>query len=420
MKIWHPFTQEKTAPAPIKIVKGKDEYLFDESGKRYIDMVSSWWVNILGHSNHEIAEACANQAKTLEHVIFAGFSHEPAERLVDILSSALPDSLSKFFFSDNGSTAVEVALKMSYQYFQNKGVKNKNVFINLEGAYHGDTLGAMSAAGNSSEYHSKFKEFFFQTFSIKFPNNKEEEENAIYELEEFLKDNHQKVCSLIIEPLVQGAAGMKMYTAEFLDKVVEVIRQYDILVIFDEVMTGFFRTGTMFAMDQVRNKPDIVCLSKALTGGFLPLSLTVTTEEVYEAFLSDEWEKAFIHGHSYTANPIACAAACKAQELLKSTSIQENIRSISRVHKNCLSKLSSPCIVSSRTMGTIAALDLKSSDMAKFLREKMFNNGIIIRPIKNTVYFIPPYCISEENLEYAYNFIGEFLKLSEGAESMVL
>lgn len=401
-KIWRPFTQEKTAGKSLKIVKGNGEYLFDETGKRYIDMISSWWVNILGHANKEIADAISKQSHVLEHVIFAGFSHDPAEQLVERLSEYLPKSLSKFFFSDNGSTSVEVAIKMSYQFFKNQGIKNKNTFLNLDGAYHGDTIGAMSSAGVSSEYHSTFSEFFFKTFSIDFPKTLSEEEIALEKLNDFLKIHHTKVCALIIEPLVQGAAGMRMYRSEFLDMIVRTVRKYNIIVIFDEVMTGFYRTGTMFAMDQCKEIPDIICLSKGLTGGFLPLSLTITNEKVYNAFLSNKWKKAFIHGHSYTANPIACAAACKTQEILKTTVIQNNIKMISETHKKFLKKIVKSHVESTRTLGTIAAIDLKSEIMAKRLTNQMLDKGIIIRPIKNTIYFIPPYCLSKQNLKYAY------------------
>lgn len=405
-KIWRPFTQEKTAEKPLKIVKGKGEYLFDEEGNKYLDMISSWWVNTLGHSNVEIANAINDQAHKLEHVIFAGFSHDMAERLVSKLSESLPKSLSKFFFSDNGSTSVEVALKISYQFFKNQEIKNKNIFINLNGAYHGDTIGAMSAAGNSSEYHSLFSEFFFKTFSIDFPQTQLDEEISIEKLNDFLKTHHNEVCALIIEPLVQGAAGMRMYSPKFLDTIVKTVRKYEILVIFDEVMTGFYRTGKMFAMDYCEETPDIICLSKGLTGGFLPLSLTITTDRIYEAFLSNDWKKAFIHGHSYTANPIACAAACEALEILKTTEIQNNINMISQTHMEFLNKNS---IDSSRTLGTISAIDIKSETMAKTLTIEMLKQGVIIRPIKNTVYFIPPYCISKQNLDYAYECLLKIL-----------
>lgn len=410
MKIWHPFTQEKTAPKPLKMARGEKEYLYDENGNQYVDMISSWWVNILGHSQPEIAEAIAKQAHILEHVIFAGYTHEPAENLVHILSQHLPQNLSKFFFSDNGSTAVEVALKMAYQYFFNRGIDDRAIFINLEGAYHGDTIGAMSAAGASSEYHSKFKKFFFETFSIRFPKNADDEGLSISELERFLEQNHKKVCAFIVEPLVQGAAGMKMHSAPFLDRIVETIRKYGILVIFDEVMTGFHRTGTMFATNQLKNIPDIICLSKALTGGFMPMSLTVTTENIYDAFWSDDWNKAFIHGHSYTANPLACAAACAAQKILQTEEIQQNIQRISETHIARLVALPDKKILAKRSCGTISAIDLNSPAIANDVARLMFENGIITRPLNNTIYFIPPYCIAMKNLNKAYDILASFLE----------
>ena len=410
MKIWHPFTQEKTAPKPLKMVRGEKEYLYDENGNQYVDMISSWWVNILGHSQPEIAEAIAKQAHILEHVIFAGYTHEPAENLVHILSQHLPQNLSKFFFSDNGSTAVEVALKMAYQYFFNRGIDDRAIFINLEGAYHGDTIGAMSAAGASSEYHSKFKKFFFETFSIRFPKNADDEGLSISELERFLEQNHKKVCALIVEPLVQGAAGMKMHSPRFLDKIVETVRKYGILVIFDEVMTGFYRTGTMFAMNQIKNIPDIICLSKALTGGFMPMSLTVTTENIYDAFWSDDWNKAFIHGHSYTANPLACAAACATQKVLQTEEVQKNIQTISETHIARLGTLPDKNILAKRSCGTISAIDLNSPAIANDVARLMFENGIITRPLNNTIYFIPPYCIAMKNLNKAYDILASFLE----------
>ena len=407
MKIWHPFTQEKLVSDPIKIVKGSGEYLYDENGKKYVDLISSWWVNILGHSQPQIAEAIAQQAKQLEHVIFAGYTHAPAETLVDNLSQYLPNELTKFFFSDDGSTAVEVALKISYQYFLNQGISDRDVFINLEGGYHGDTIGAMSAAGSASEYHAKFKKFFFETYSIKFPTSEEIAKTSIDNLIQFLEKNHKKVCALILEPLVQGAAGMKMYSVDFLDKVVEIVRSYGIIVIFDEVMTGFYRTGTMFAMDQIKNIPDIICLSKALTGGFMPMSLTITTQKIYDAFWSDNWEKAFIHGHSYTANTIACAAACVTQKLLHTAEVQSDISRISALHKLRISQLNSSNIISKRCLGTISAIDLKSTMLAKEISNTMLQSGFITRPLNNTIYLIPPYCTSSENLNKAYDIIEQ-------------
>ncbi|MDR3285095.1 MAG: adenosylmethionine--8-amino-7-oxononanoate transaminase [Holosporales bacterium] len=407
MKIWHPFTQEKTAGESLKIIKGSEVYLFDNQGKKYLDMISSWWVNILGHANKEIANAIYEQAQLLEHVIFAKFTHEPAEKLCESLYKLLPQELEYFFFSDDGSTAVEVALKMAYQYFYNSGNKKRNIYINLAGGYHGDTLGAMSAAGVQSDYHSTFSEFFFQTFSIDFPENKENEAIAIEKLQKFLYENNENVCALIIEPLIQGAAGMRIYSAEFLDKVVQEVRKYEILVIFDEIFTGFYRTGTMFAMDQASEKPDIVCLAKGITGGFLPLALTVTTNKIYETFFSDDWKKAFIHGHSYTANPLACAAACKTIEILQQKKTIENIKQISKVHNEMLLKLNN-VYNKKRSLGTIAAFDVENPKIAKKIEAYLLKNGVIVRPLGTTIYLLPPYCISKEELMYVYKMVSNF------------
>lgn len=411
MTIWHPFTQEKTAEKVIEISSGNGAYLITSEGKKYLDMISSWWVNIHGHCNTEIAEAIYKQALELEHVIFAGFSHNPAEILCKNLEKHLPKTLSRFFFSDNGSTAVEVALKIAYQYFRNQG-QNRNIFVNLDGAYHGDTLGAMSSAGNKSKYHSTFSEFFFQTFTIDFPEKKQDEETSLNKFKDFLKNDAKKVCAIILEPLVQGAAGMRMYRPEFLEKISNEARNHGVLVIFDEVMTGFYRTGKMFAMDHINFAPDIICLSKGITGGFLPLSLTITTEKIYQAFLSDDWNKAFIHGHSYTANPIACSAAIKSLEMLGRPNTLKQIQIISKTHQKLLQKIANAS--KKRCLGTIAAFDVNNKETADKLAKKMFSDyGIIIRPIENSIYMIPPYCISENDLERAYEALINCLTPNE-------
>ncbi|MDR1906960.1 MAG: adenosylmethionine--8-amino-7-oxononanoate transaminase [Puniceicoccales bacterium] len=406
MKIWHPFTQEKEAITPLKIVRGEGAYIIDEGGKKYLDMISSWWTNLLGHVDGEIAGAIYRQARTLEHVIFARFTHDPAENLCHELSKILPKDLEYFFFSDDGSTAVEVAIKMAYQYYINLNKQKRNIYINLAGGYHGDTLGAMGAAGNNSKYHATFSEFFFETFSINFPQSPQEETTAIEKLKTFLKQNSERVCALIIEPLVQGAAGMRMYRAEFLDKVVRAARQYEIIIIFDEVMTGFYRTGTMFAMDQCIEKPDIVCLSKGISGGFLPLALTIVNQKIYNAFLSDDWKKTFIHGHSYTANPLACSAALKTIEILQREKTQQNIKIISQTHEENLQKLNH--ISGKRHLGTIAAFEVESEKKAKMIAENMLQNGIIIRPLDRSIYLLPPYCVTVENLEYVYKKLEQY------------
>lgn len=404
MKIWHPFTQEKTSSSPITISRGEGAYLYSNNGQKYLDLISSWWANIHGHANEEIADAIHEQAKKLEHVIFAGYSHEPAENLCTALSRLLPTSLDTFFFSDDGSTTVEVAMKMAYQYFKNINDQSRNMFINFRGAYHGDTLGAMSAAGQSSEYHRTFSEFFFDVFSINTPEYyvgcediEEKESLAISELSHFLENNAHKVCALIVEPLVQGAAGMKMHRAEFLEKVVEIVRSYNILIIFDEVMTGFCRTQRMFAMDHLKCIPDFLCISKGITGGFLPLALTVTTQKIYDAFLDDDVSKAFLHGHTYTANPIACAAACKSLEILQRKSTQNMVKSIADVHEQYKDHFNE-----FRNLGTIAAFRI---DSPKEVKELLAAHNIISRPIGNNFYMLPPYCITTDELHDVYRLL---------------
>lgn len=292
--IWHPFTQERTAPLPIAIEKAVGSYLYDEKGAAYLDLISSWWVNLHGHGHPDIAKAIYDQARQLEHVIFARFTHEPAVSLCEKLQALLPQKLSRFFFSDNGSTAVEVALKMACQYWSNKGFPEKTLFLSFEGGYHGDTFGSMSVG--TSAFHRPFSKLCFPTLTLPFPATWEgdqeveaKENHALNVLEDLLKTNGSQISALILEPLIQGVSGMRVCTPEFMKKVVDRVRAAGILVIFDEVMTGFGRTGTHFALEQTKVVPDFLCLSKGLTGGFLPLALTVTTEDVYEAFLSDHF-----------------------------------------------------------------------------------------------------------------------------------
>lgn len=412
--IWFPFTQAQTALPEIRIVRGKGSYLFDEKGQSYLDLIASWWVNIHGHAHPEISEVIDQQAKTLEHVIFSGFTHNPAEELVNSLKPFLPHVLNHFFFSDNGSTAVEVALKMSYQYWINQNLPKRPIFMGLQGGYHGDTLGAMSVAGKNSTYHGLFSDLFFKTFSIKVPYSYEnvrnldmQESKSLERLEKFLKKNGQNVCSLIVEPLVQGAAGMKTYSVGFLEQLIDQVRRYDILVIFDEVMTGFYRTGKCLALDSLKVKPDLLCLSKGLTGGFLPLSLTIAHDKIYQSFLSENPKKAFLHGHSYTANPIACAAACKSLEILKRSQTQESIQNLIQAHKKNLPNLQGGD--KKRHLGTIAAFDVKTESIAKNIEKNLLKKGILLRPLGTTLYMIPPYCVSQDEIEWSYQEIQKEL-----------
>jgi adenosylmethionine-8-amino-7-oxononanoate aminotransferase len=407
--LWHPFTQEKTSALPIVITKGKDSYLFDEKGNKYLDAISSWWVNIHGHSNKKIAEAIFSQAKELEHVLFAGFTHAPAVTLCEKLEKLLPKSLRRFFFSDNGSTAVEVALKMAFQYFWNQGERNRNVFLSFEGAYHGDTFGAM-AVGKTSGYYAPFQNLFFQVQTLPYPATHDQDKDvekketaALTQAERILKTSHTSAVAFILEPLVQGASGMRMVRPTFLRSLIDMVRSYKIPIIFDEVMTGFYRTGSFFALNQLEREPDILCLSKGLTGGFLPLSLTITSEEIYNAFLGERFDTAFAHGHSYTANPLGCAAANASLELLCEPKTVAQINQIAAIHKERLPRIKGE---HHRHLGTIAAW---SHPESKQIASQALSQGILIRPLGNTIYLLPPYCISSDDLHHLYDVLDTLI-----------
>lgn len=416
--IWHPFTQEKTAPEVISIKRAEGCYLYDENNKAYLDLISSWWVNIHGHAHPDIAKSIYEQAKTLEHVIFAGFTHEPAVNLCEGLQTLLPPDLCKFFFSDNGSTAVEVALKMAYQYWRNLGAHEKTTFLSFDGGYHGDTFGAMSV-GAKSGFHDPFKKLFFNCLSIPYPDTWDsdeeiasKEEKALNVLQRYLDDYPHQIAAIILEPLIQGASGMRLCRPEFIKAVIDRVRQNDILVIFDEIMTGFGRTGTYFAFEQLHIIPDLLCISKGITGGFLPLALTITNNKLYEAFLGDDFNTAFSHGHSYTANPLACSAAATSLRLLKSPECQNAIKNLHQMHKKGIEslKLNCPKVEKTRVIGTIAAFDIKNSaHLILSIKEHFFHQGMLLRPLGNTVYLLPPYCITNEELELVYGKITHIL-----------
>ena len=412
--IWHPFTQEKMATDVISIKRAQGCYLYDENDKAYLDLISSWWVNIHGHAHPEIAKSIYEQAKTLEHVIFAGFTHEPAVKLCEGLQTILPEELCKFFFSDNGSTAVEVALKMAYQYWRNLGCHEKTTFLSFDGGYHGDTFGAMSV-GAKSGFHNHFKDLFFNIFSVPYPDTWDDDEKvevkeqkAIDVLQGYLDEHHHKIAAIILEPLIQGASGMRICRSQFIIAVIELARRHNILVIFDEIMTGFGRTGSYFALDQLGIIPDFLCVSKGITGGFLPLALTITNNKVYDAFWGDDFSTAFAHGHSYTANPLTCSAAITSLMLLKSSECQNSMKNLNQSHKKGIEqlKLKCPNIEKTRIIGTIAAFDLKKSrHLMPILKQKFFEQGMLLRPLGHTVYLLPPYCITNEELELVYNKI---------------
>lgn len=409
--IWHPYTQMKDAEI-IGIVKGEGAYLYDESGKRYIDAVSSWWVNTHGHAHPYIAQKISEQLGKLEHVIFAGFTHQPAVELAERLLKHLPENQNKIFYSDNGSTAVEVALKMALQYWQNKGLKRQKI-IAFRNAYHGDTFGAMSVSGRSL-FTEAFRSLLFEVLFIEAPV-KGNEDKAYEELKAAVHKDEPAV--FIFEPLVQGAAGMIMYEPEILNRMIALCRENKILSIADEVMTGFYRTGKFFATDYFTAKPDIICMSKGITGGFMPLGVTSCSNDIFDAFISDDNLKTLYHGHSYTANPLSCTAALASLDLYEKADCLENILRINKRHSDFLEKLKKHTKVANINLrGTILAIEVKTSGSTNYLndlRTKAYryflDKGIIMRPLGNIIYMIPPYCISNKDLDHIYSSIVEFL-----------
>ena len=406
--VWHPYTQMKNAEV-IPIVRGEGTYLYDDNGEQYIDAVASWWTNIHGHSHPVIANAIAEQAKKLEHVIFAGFTHEPAEKLALKLLQRIPYH-QKIFYSDNGSTAVEVAIKMTLQYWSNKGEERKKI-ICFRNAYHGDTFGSMSVSARGV-FTQPFQNLLFDVVFIDTPNS----ENELQVIEQLKKNTD--AAAFIFEPLVLGSAGMLMYSEKGLDKLIAICKQNNILTIADEVMTGFGRTGKFLATDYCQNKADIVCLSKGITGGFLPFAATTCTQKIYEVFLSDEKSKMFFHGHSYTANPLGCAAAVASINLFESENTLAKVSQIELHHSNfALSLKGHPRIKEVRQRGTILAIELNTNEATGYLnnvRDKAYqffiNRKIILRPLGNIIYVLPPYCISAEDLKKVYSAIADFLK----------
>ena len=408
--IWHPFTQMKTAENPIPIVKGKGTLLIDENGKTYIDAISSWWVNLHGHAHPYISQKVSKQLNTIEHLMFAGFTHQAATTLCAKLSKHLPNNQHKFFFSGDGSSAVEIALKMSIQYWKNKGIERHRILA-LEGGYHGETFGAMSA-GAKSIFSAPFEDYLFEVEHLPFPNDEEE---TLTSLKEKLEGG--KVACFIFEPLVQGAAGMRMYSAQVLNKMIALCKQYDVLCIADEVMTGFGRTGSYFACNQLSETPDLMCLSKSLSGGTLPISLTSCSQAIFDSFLGNDLSTAFLHGHSFTGNPLGCAAAIASLELLEQEECQEQIKSISKSHNTFAQQIAThPKVNNLRQCGTILAMDIVSaesgysSDVKQLLYQHFIEDGVLLRPLGNVLYIIPPYCITHQELQTVYNSILKALE----------
>jgi len=426
--VWHPFTQHGTESEPIVIARAKGASLFDAGGKEYLDLVSSWWTCTHGHAHPKLNAALAEQARQFEHVMFAGFTHQPAADLSALLANALPGDLNRVFFSDDGSTSVEVALKIAYQYWINCGEPRRQTLIALDGGYHGDTLGAMSL-GRGSQFFKSFNDLMCQVMVLPYPATfegddavEEREAGALSVFEAILSDQTHGVAALIVEPLLQGASGMRVCRPSFLKRLVETAQEAGVLVIFDEVATGFGRTGTMFAMEQAGVVPDLVCLSKGLTAGYMPMAVTVARDSVFEAFLGEDFDRALPHGHSFTANPLACAVALASLALYEEENTLDRIAAINRSHQAMMTSLGGRADVTRhRTIGSILAFDVKEagsygSDASLRLRDWYLARGLNIRPLGATVYLMPPYCITDAELTRAYDGVAEGLdRLASGA-----
>lgn len=410
--LWHPLTQHKMHPESLAIVKAKGCILTDEDGNEYIDAIASWYTCMYGHCNPYITEKVAKQMQQLDQVVFSGFTHEPAIKLSEALIKLLPENQNKIFFSDNGSTSVEIGIKMALQYHFNNGEK-RNTLIAFEDGFHGDTFGAMSVSG-LSVYNGPFEEFFLDVKRIPVPN-RSNHQDILMQLQNIVSKN--KVAGFVYEPLVQGAAAMKMHDADGLNSILKFCKEHNIITVADEVMTGFGKTGKHFASLHMEHKPDVMCLSKALTGGLLPMALTTCTQDVYEAFYSDDIGKGLFHGHTYSANPLACTAALASIELLQSDAIQNSIKQIIVSHKTFGNRIKNhPKVKSIRQSGIIFALDL-NIEMKRYgnLRDKLFkffmDNGVFLRPLGNTIYIQAPYVITKKQLDKVYTVIEDALNI---------
>jgi len=425
--LWHPYTQMQTAPPPLPIVKAEGVYLYTEDGRRILDGISSWWVNIHGHSHPKLNAALAAQAGRLEHVMFAGCTHPPAVELAERLVGVLPSGLTRVFYSDNGSTAVEVAVKMATQYWANKGQPQRQTIVALNHAYHGDTVGAMSVSEDSI-FTRPFTGMLFPVVRAHAPycyrcpiglERKTCSVDCLDDLADILRTLGDTAAAVIVEPMLQGAGGMIMWPAKFLEGVRAICRRFGVLMIADEVLTGFGRTGLMFACEHHPGlTPDIICLSKALTAGYLPLGATCTTDAIYDAFLSDDRSRTFFHGHSFTANPLACAVAIASLDLFAEEDIIARVQRLEAQLEDGLAPLKeSPLVGDLRVIGGVAAIELVTDKATKRadgyldgigprLAAAFLDRGLLLRPLGNILYFMPPYVISEAEAAWAIDQIA--------------
>ncbi len=422
LRIWHPFTNELLDPPPLRVSRAAGAYLFTSDGRKIIDAISSWWVNLHGHGNARIAAAIAEQARKLEHVILAGFTHDAAEELATRLRKWVHPELTYMFFSDDGSTAVEVGLKLAVQYFQNLEQAQKHEIVAFSHGYHGDTAGAMSVS-DESPFTKPFNSMRYpvhrvhSAYCYRCPVGLKREScrvECLNQLEELLRQRSEQIAAVIIEPLLQGAGGMIVHPVEFLQKIRALCTRHDVLLIADEVLTGFGRTGKMFACDLANVAPDLMCVSKGITGGFMTMGVTFCTDRVASAFRSEDRLHTFYHGHSYTGNALACAAANTSMQIFDDEPVFDRIAGIARIHSERLAQLRKfNQVGDTRLIGSIGVLELRADDAGYLsaLRPKLYSffleRGVLLRPLGNVVYVLPPYVIRPEDLHRVYDVIAE-------------
>ncbi len=418
--VWHPCTQMKQHESYplIPIVRGDGVWLWDDKGERYLDGVSSWWVNLFGHNNPRIKDAIKQQLDKLEHVMLAGFTHEPVVELSEKLAQLT--GLGHAFYASDGASATEIALKMSFHYWRNKGQSEKTKFISLQNSYHGETLGALGVT-DVAIFKDTYAPLLIQSEQMPSPDARlaapgESAEDYASRcadaLEEYVITHHEHLAAFIIEPLVQCAAGMAMYHPVYLRRACEICNQYKIHLIADEIAVGFGRTGTMFACDYAGVLPDFMCLSKGITGGYLPLSTVLTTDEIYQAFYDDSTVKGFLHSHSYTGNPLACSAALATLAIFETDNVLEKNKQKSAYILNKMQALTDLPIKHLRQQGMILAFDVTrpADDFSKRCYVEALKQNLLIRPIGNTIYFMPPYTITEDEIDFMINSTEKVLK----------
>ena len=414
MKLWYPYAQMKTKQKNFHVESAKGTRIKIKGGKELIDGVASWWCACHGYSNHELNMAAMEQMEKFSHVMLGGLTHDPVQDLAELLVKITPEGLNHVFFSDSGSVGVEVALKMSIQYFTNKGHEKKTKFVGLKNAYHGDTFKAMEV-GDDPDFHGAFAKVFKDAYHIDPPRmgysvEELEVEEDISKLEELLSEKHEEIAAFIVEPLIQAAGGFNFYSPRYLERAREVCDKYNVLLIFDEVATGFGRTGRLFAMNHTNVVPDIVILGKALTGGYLGHAATIATSKVFEAFYSDNPTDAFMHGLTYMGNPITCAVALKSFEIFRRENYLGKIEKIEKYLKKAFKEIESDLIHSKRVFGVTGVVEVKEAKVLKGFQEFAYERGVWLRPFGNYVYTMPPYIIEEEELEKVVGVIKEWFE----------